>query len=53
MLLETLMQIDQGQIAFEHEHQPEQIPNAILEAQLHAITPILKSWQGVMRERNT
>ena len=45
MLLETLMQIDQGQIAFEHEHQPEQIPNAILEAQLHAITPVLKNWQ--------
>lgn len=45
MLLDTLLGLDNGEIALAHEHEPEQIPNAILEAQLHAITPVLKGWQ--------
>lgn len=46
MLLDSLTRLDQGAIALAHEHEPEIIPNAILEAQLRAITPILQQWQA-------
>ena len=46
MLLDTLLGIDQGEIAANHENEPENIPNAILEAQLLAITPVLRAWQA-------
>lgn len=45
MLIDTLLGLDNGAIAQAHENEPENIPNAILEAQLHAITPVLKAWQ--------
>ncbi len=49
MLLDTVLSVDQGAIAADHENEPANIPNAILEAQLHAITPILRAWQASVR----
>lgn len=53
MLLDTVQRVDQGAIAADHEHQPEHIPNAILEAQLHAITPVLRAWQASLKPQTT
>lgn len=53
MLLDTLLALDNGAIALAHEHEPEHIPNAILEAQLRAITPALQNWQAMVRTANT
>ena len=44
---------DQGAIAADHEHEPANIPNAILEAQLHAITPVLRAWQANVHPEKT
>ena len=40
-------------IALAHENDPSNIPNAILEAQLRAITPVLQNWQAMIRTANT
>ena len=52
MLLDTLLGIDQGEIVANHENEPENIPNAILEAQLLAITPVLRAWQASVQNAN-
>ena len=49
MLLDTVLSVDQGAVAADHENEPANIPNAILEAQLHAITPVLRAWQASVR----
>ena len=48
MLLDTVLSVDQGAVAANHENEPANIPNAILEAQLHAITPVLRAWQATI-----
>ena len=48
MLLDTVLSVDQGAVAADHENEPANIPNAILEAQLHAITPVLRAWQATI-----
>lgn len=53
MLLDTVLSVDQGSIAADHENEPANIPNAILEAQLHAITPVLRAWQANMHPEKT
>ena len=53
MLLDTLLGLDNGAIALAHEDDPSNIPNAILESQLRAITPILQSWQVMVRNSST
>ena len=53
MLLDNLLRLDNGAIALAHENDPSNIPNAILEAQLRAITPVLQNWQAMIRTANT
>ena len=53
MLLDTVLSVDQGSIAADHENEPANIPNAILEAQLHAITPVLRAWQANVHPEKT